>query len=277
VEIFSQDCKKIWDPNQVMVHHGSLSKSLREHAENFMKDSRFGVCLSTMTLEIGIDIGDIDAVVLAEVPWSVSSLLQRIGRGNRKSQKNRVFAFYQNELEREKFENMFRIASEGFIEDKDYSFDLSVIIQQIFSILYSSGKTEKEFHTFFSDFCNEHDLIAILTQLENKGWIEKSREKWYATTKLMDIGQYGFIHSNIPRSKVAMVIDSVSKQVLGEIGEIDSSYDETFLLGGKVQKITEMTDNKIFVKPTNKKTDFVNFKRHKTKGSFNYLLPDYLK
>ncbi|MCW3135353.1 MAG: helicase-related protein [Canidatus Methanoxibalbensis ujae] len=37
-----------------------------------------------MTPEIGIDIGDIDAIVLAEVPWSVSSLLQRIGRGNRR-------------------------------------------------------------------------------------------------------------------------------------------------------------------------------------------------
>ena len=50
-----------------------------------MTAEKRGVLCATSTLELGIDIGDIDAVVLFRPPFSISSLLQRIGRGNRRS------------------------------------------------------------------------------------------------------------------------------------------------------------------------------------------------
>jgi len=77
-ESVAEEAEKLWR-ECVVIHHGSLSKSIRERAESFMRYANRGVCIATMTLEVGIDIGDIDAVVLAEVPWSISSLLQRIG------------------------------------------------------------------------------------------------------------------------------------------------------------------------------------------------------
>ena len=49
-----------------------------------MKQSPVAVCVATSTLEIGIDIGDIDLVVLADPPWSLESLHQRVGRGSRR-------------------------------------------------------------------------------------------------------------------------------------------------------------------------------------------------
>ena len=42
------------------------------------------ICVATMTLEVGIDIGDIDLVVCLDPPYSLSSFLQRIGRGCRR-------------------------------------------------------------------------------------------------------------------------------------------------------------------------------------------------
>ncbi|MBI2373808.1 MAG: hypothetical protein HYV07_07405 [Deltaproteobacteria bacterium] len=48
------------------------------------------VAVATMTLEIGIDIGTVDYVLLTSPPPSVSSLLQRIGRGNRRGAESRV-------------------------------------------------------------------------------------------------------------------------------------------------------------------------------------------
>ena len=56
-----------------------LNIHLLDHLSNCARKEKPGV--ATMTPEIGIDIEDIDAIVLAEVPWRVSSLLQRIGRG----------------------------------------------------------------------------------------------------------------------------------------------------------------------------------------------------
>jgi ATP-dependent Lhr-like helicase len=67
------------------LHLGVLSAIERERVESAMKSERGGVCVATSTLEIGIDIGDIDAVVLASPPGNVGSYLQRIGRGNRRT------------------------------------------------------------------------------------------------------------------------------------------------------------------------------------------------
>ena len=63
------------------VHHGSLSKNLREATEELFHQEKRIVVFATSTLELGIDIGDIDLVVLDGAPPNVNSLLQRVGRG----------------------------------------------------------------------------------------------------------------------------------------------------------------------------------------------------
>jgi ATP-dependent Lhr-like helicase len=231
VENVARECKRLWGNDRVVVHHGSLSKQIREEAESFMKETQYGVCVATMTLEIGIDIGDIDAVVLAEVPWSVSSLLQRVGRGNRRTQKCRVFAIFNSEEEELMFEQMFRVAIEGYVETVKYSQDLSVVVQQIFSSLYANpnGLEGVYFIELFNEFCSESDLKDILSHLEIKEWIKKKHDKWYATTNLMDWGEKGKIHSNIPSIKTLKVVDVRSKQIIGEVQyPIDDTFDGLF-------------------------------------------------
>jgi len=272
VENVAKECKRLLGNNEVVVHHGSLSKQIREEAESFMKETQYGVCVATTTLEIGIDIGDIDAVVLAEVPWSISSLLQRIGRGNRRTQKCRVFAMFNFEEEKLMFEQMFRIAIEGYVEPVKYSPDLSVVVQQIFSSLYGNpnGLENGYFIELFNDFCSENDLKDILTHLAEKGWIEKRYNKWYATTKLMDWGEKGKINSNIPSIKTLKVVDISSKKV---IGEMQYPIDDIFVLAGKVWKIIHVSGDKIYVKSEKSKVSVTKFKIHTSKGCFYYLLP----
>lgn len=66
------------------IHHSSLSPSTRKSAEDaFLSDN--GACIiCTSTLELGIDIGDLDVVVQVGPPDSVSSFLQRLGRSGRR-------------------------------------------------------------------------------------------------------------------------------------------------------------------------------------------------
>ncbi|HMY21343.1 MAG TPA: helicase-related protein, partial [Polyangium sp.] len=68
----------------VFVHHSSVSREERQAAEeSFHKGSN--VCIAcTSTLELGIDVGDLDAVFQANAPSSVSSFLQRLGRTGRR-------------------------------------------------------------------------------------------------------------------------------------------------------------------------------------------------
>ena len=64
----------------VYAHHGSLSRDIRLEVETRLREGRLRGIVATSSLELGIDIGELDQVVLVETPFSVSSAVQRIGR-----------------------------------------------------------------------------------------------------------------------------------------------------------------------------------------------------
>ncbi|WP_138502143.1 DEAD/DEAH box helicase [Nostoc sp. PA-18-2419] len=69
------------------VHHGSISASLRQAAENAMREpNNPAVTAATLTLELGIDIGHLERVIQLESPLSVASFLQRLGRSGRRGE-----------------------------------------------------------------------------------------------------------------------------------------------------------------------------------------------
>lgn len=74
----------------VLAHHASLSRDERVRVESEFQQRRRAICVATSTLELGIDIGDINLVVMYGVPSGWQSFLQRLGRSNRRS--NRVEA-----------------------------------------------------------------------------------------------------------------------------------------------------------------------------------------
>ncbi len=74
-------------PDIYHVHHGSISAKLRETAEEAMRDRTSpAVTAATVTLELGIDIGQLERVIQLEAPISVSSFLQRLGRSGRRGE-----------------------------------------------------------------------------------------------------------------------------------------------------------------------------------------------
>lgn len=74
-------------PDIYHVHHGSISASLRQAAENAMREPNHpAVTAATLTLELGIDIGHLERVIQLESPLSVASFLQRLGRSGRRGE-----------------------------------------------------------------------------------------------------------------------------------------------------------------------------------------------
>ncbi|WP_103534291.1 DEAD/DEAH box helicase [Streptomyces sp. SM11] len=75
------------------LSHASLSADERRRAEEAFSDARDCVIVSTSTLELGIDVGDLDRVVQIDSPSTVASFLQRLGRTGRRpgSQRNCLF------------------------------------------------------------------------------------------------------------------------------------------------------------------------------------------
>ncbi len=66
------------------VSHSSLSLDERRQAEHAFAESRDCVIVSTSTLELGIDVGDLDRVIQIDAPRTVASFLQRLGRTGRR-------------------------------------------------------------------------------------------------------------------------------------------------------------------------------------------------
>lgn len=68
-----------------VIHHGSLSRSLRESTEARLKSGQPTTAFCTSTLEMGIDIGSVRAVGQINPPWTVASMVQRLGRSGRRA------------------------------------------------------------------------------------------------------------------------------------------------------------------------------------------------
>jgi ATP-dependent helicase Lhr and Lhr-like helicase len=62
------------------AHHGSLSREIREEVESKLKAGELKAIIATNSLEMGIDIGSLDEVVLVQAPPGIASAIQRIGR-----------------------------------------------------------------------------------------------------------------------------------------------------------------------------------------------------
>lgn len=67
-------------PDIVMAHHGSVSKERRAAIEESLKTGALTCVVATSSLELGIDMGDVDLVIQIESPGAVSAGLQRVGR-----------------------------------------------------------------------------------------------------------------------------------------------------------------------------------------------------
>jgi len=82
------------NPVRVRTHHSSVSKYYREEAEKMIRlasDSSLQAIISTSTLELGIDIGELDQVIQIGPLTSSSAFLQRVGRTGRREGKKQFF------------------------------------------------------------------------------------------------------------------------------------------------------------------------------------------
>jgi ATP-dependent Lhr-like helicase len=87
--------------DRVTAHHGSLAKEQRFDAEQRLKAGALKALVATASLELGIDIGDVDLVCQLGSPRAIASLLQRVGRSGHAvagTPKGRLFPLSRDEL-----------------------------------------------------------------------------------------------------------------------------------------------------------------------------------
>jgi len=280
-ESFSQKFRIPPFEDRVFVHHASLPRSRREEVERFMNQSDRAILLATSTLELGIDIGDVDAIILYRPPYNISSLLQRIGRGNRRTDKLFAIGVYANNWEKLLFETFFDCARIGELYEKRYQPSLSVIPQQIYSYLYQRrriGTTLNSLYQIFNPIHSEVVIKEVFKKLLSEGVIKEMRPGiYYLGDKLENKIAYGKIHSNIAEKSFGEYdVYEISSGIL--VGRIFYLL-EKFILGGRCWEKVQVLEKekKVYARFIGEGPEFSKIFEGKGAGNYNYLLSAILK
>ena len=244
----------------VFLHHGSLSRVRRESVERRMLTGTSGLCFATTTLEVGIDIGDIDLIVLASPPPNVSALLQRIGRGNRRIRVTRVCCLTSDPGETLRYEHMLDCAEKGRLPGGAHRFCPSVLAQQCMSLLMqtpgrwiTAGALISRMPPWLKKTPWPRRMSELLDHLEDKGWLLRSGTRYTMGEELEEAFEKGRIHSNIDNGGNEIeVIDQDTRQVLGTLPRTATTGGRLKLSGRNLKVSGSAGTDRVLVKDSRK-------------------------
>ena len=226
---------------RVLAHHGSLERAVREDAERGFAAARDAVLVATTTLEVGVDIGDVDLVVLIGAPPGTRSLLQRIGRAGRRTGGTRVLALPRTTVERAALASMLIAARDGRLEPERYARRWSVFVQQAASFVAQGrpvGRKRSHVVELAGDVWPEEESATadsiVEYLLDQERLVEKRGRLWLGDpwADLFDTGGRG-MHANLDSTGVGVpAVDASTGEVIAFVAGPPTER-EGLALGGQ--------------------------------------------
>jgi ATP-dependent helicase Lhr and Lhr-like helicase len=250
-------------------HHGSLSKEIRSVVEQRLKAGELPAIISTSSLELGIDIGALDEVVLVQTPPGVAAAVQRLGRaghGVGEVSRGRLYPLHDRDFIDAAV--VARAVLEGDIEEvHPIQCPLDVLAQVVLSMvcegpwpvaaLYRELRTSAPYHSLprrhlelvlemlagrYAD-SRIRDLKPRLSYDRVDGTVEAHRgAERLLYTSGGTIPDRGYFHLRLADSKAK----------LGELDEEfvwERSVGDTFTLGAQNWRVEAITHNDVLVVP----------------------------
>lgn len=257
-EVLGSRIKTIDRAFPVAIHHGSLSKNVRIQAEKDLKNEKLKALISTSSLQLGIDIGNVDLVVQYMSPRTVTQLAQRVGRAGHELSKVSNGIIVSTDVD-DIFESaviarkaMAREYERFVAHEKPYD----VLAHQIIGMTFDFGKTDagkiydvvkrawpyrdltrKE----FQEVCNQLARIGLIFLDET---INKKRRGFdYYFSQL----------STIPDVKNYRVFNMFDNSFVGVLDEefiaVHGDVGTTFILKSEAYRIVSVEGDKVTVEP----------------------------
>lgn len=126
---------------EVFIHHSSVSREERELAEQQFASGQNTAIVCTATMELGIDVGDLDQVIQIDAPGSVASFLQRLGRtGRREGRKANTTFLCTTSESLLQAAAIARLAARGWVEDVEPAENaVHILAHQIMALALQEG------------------------------------------------------------------------------------------------------------------------------------------
>ncbi len=151
---------KILGEDAVACHHSSLSKERRLDAEERLKAGKLRALCATASLELGIDVGDVDLAIQVGTPRSIATFLQRVGRsghGVGRVPKGRLFPLTPDELVESAA--LLRAVRKGLLDRTPQpSAPLDILAQQVVAACAADTRGEDELFASFTRAWPYRDL-----------------------------------------------------------------------------------------------------------------------
>ena len=211
----------------IELHHGSLSKQVREETELTLREGKRGIVVCTSSLELGLDIGSIELVIHYGSPRQVSKFVQRIGRSkhNRDASAQGLIITNNPDDEFETRAILDRI-QEGSIEKQTiHESSLDVLAHHLVGLSMQIGEisVEQAFDLVIKAYpfrnLKIEDLFDVLNLLDSNYLIFFDRTKMTYWKKGGAFKYYFENLSTIPDILKFKVFDSVGKKIIGSLDQ----------------------------------------------------------
>jgi len=268
--------RRLWPADGVFVHHASLTAARRRQLELDFRAATAAVCFATMTLELGVDIGDVSATILVRPPPDAASFVQRLGRACRRESEIFGLGIAYSREDEELFELYRDMEVNAELDSALHRPDLSVAIQQTFSILFANpaGVDVNRLQTYLSPLGDPETIGQMLDHLVLTDWLSRRGSHVLPSQKILDIGEKGEVHTNIADSRPREVVDARTGLA---IGQLSGPADNGVVLGGRRWRIVQTKGNRVFVEPGGPADAKALFSRRSGHGRFFHLLPKSLQ
>jgi ATP-dependent Lhr-like helicase len=261
------------------AHHGSLSREIRLAVEQKLKNGELKAIVATNSLELGIDIGSLDRVILIQTPRSVSSTLQRIGRsGHAVGEKSGGLLFPTHGRDFLEAAVMARASLDQDIEEvHPIEAPLDILAQIILSMTAMEKWDIDELYSFLKTSYPYRNLprrhFDILLEMLSGRYADSRLRELKARVSLDRVDNTIQAHSEVPYLIYTSggtipergYFDMRLKDTHAKIGELDEEFvwersiGETFTLGTQLWRIEKITHNDVEVVPVRSATGIFPF------------------
>ena len=248
------------DDSTVDVHHGSLSRNMREETEYRLRAGLAELVVCTSSLELGLDIGSVQLVVHYGSPRQVSKLIQRIGRSRHMQSRSAkgLIVINNPDDEIEALALMKRMKRRSIEEQVMHKESLDVLAHHLVGLSIQAKKPiglEPAFDMVRKAYpfstLSYHDMINVIELLHGQGIVRYDQlTQSYRRT----IRAYKYYFENlsmIPEVLKFEVVDMINNRRIGSLDqEFVGDYGErgnVFILRGSQWRIVSVDELKMRV------------------------------
>ncbi|MEX0655926.1 MAG: DEAD/DEAH box helicase [Nitrosopumilaceae archaeon] len=211
----------------IELHHGSLSRQVREETESILREGKQSIVICTSSLELGLDIGSVELVIHYGSPRQVSKLIQRIGRSRHNKDSSAKGLIITNNADDEfEAKSILERAKEGSIEEqKIHEGSLDVLAHHLIGLAIQIGKVpiELAFRTFTNAYPFRNltidSFFKVLELLDSNYLLFFDREKMLFWKKGRAFRYYFENLSTIPDILKFKVLDVIGKRIIGSLDQ----------------------------------------------------------